>query len=180
MSEGRAAFDVAKPVNATSSGFKTVIHFYETSIVSFNAGHFQVQAIRIRHSACCHQQVRSGNTFGLPLLLDFKSNASVRLADSLGIRVQKDLDTVLSQDFFEFLCDVRVLAGQQLVASMNYRDVAAEAAEKLPKLHADIATAQHKEVLSRNGTLSRPSSLPQEVSLPAYTSGVSAGGGGAI
>jgi hypothetical protein len=134
VSEGATALDVAERINAASSGFEAVIHFYEASIVGFNGSGAQVQSVRIRHSACCHKQVRSGNSLDLRLPLDLNLNPLLRLAHPLGLGVQQNLDAVLPQDFFKFLRDLRVLAGQQLLARMNNRDAAAEASEKLPKL----------------------------------------------
>ena len=64
-----------------------------------------------------------------------------------GVGLQQDLDAVLAQDVGHRVGHVGVLAGQQPLAALHDRHLAAEAAEHLAELQADVAAAQHEQVL---------------------------------
>src|ERR1019366_5579970 len=86
----------------------------------------------------------------MALLLDLQSNAAIRLAHAIGIRVQHDFDSVLLKYLGDFFRDVGVLAVKKLAPGLDNGHATAEAAKHLPKLQADISASKDQQTL-RNG-----------------------------
>ena len=62
------------------------------------------------------------------------------------MRVQQETNAFGFQGFRQFGGHVGVLAGKDLAAAVDDRDLAAKAPEHLAKLQADVTTAQHEQV----------------------------------
>src|ERR1035437_633108 len=86
----------------------------------------------------------------MALLLDLQSNAAIRLAHAIRIRVQQDLNSVLLKYLGNFFRDVGILAIEQLARGLDNGHAAAEAAKHLPKLQADVTASENEQML-RNG-----------------------------
>src|SRR5262245_22402642 len=61
--------------------------------------------------------------------------------------LQQDFNAIFLQDKRHGLGYVRILAGEKLSASLNYRDLAPKAAEHLSKFQSDVASAQDDQML---------------------------------
>src|ERR1019366_47131 len=97
-----------------------------------------------------NQQMRTGERSRMALLLDLQSNAAIRLAHAIGIRVQHDFDSVLLKYLGDFFRDVGVLAVKKLAPGLDNGHATAEAAKHLPNLQADISASKDQQTL-RNG-----------------------------
>src|SRR5947209_6863230 len=150
MRERRPALDVAECVDGASRSFEAVVYLDEAAIVRFNPSRRKAQGVRVRRSPCGDQQMRTGQSGRMAVLLDLQLNAPVNLSDMNRSCLQQDLNTVLLQDLANFSRDVGVLASQQLASRLNNRYTTAEAPKQLSKLQTNVATAQDQQVIGNN------------------------------
>src|SRR5436190_23168504 len=141
MRERRPALDVAECVDGASRSFEAVVYLDEAAIVRFNPSRRKAQGVRVRRSPCGDQQMRTGQSGRMAVLLDLQLNAPVNLSDMNRSCLQQDLNTVLLQDLGNFSRDVGVLASKQLASRLNNRHTTAEALKQLSKLQTNVATA---------------------------------------
>jgi len=71
----------------------------------------------------------------------------------LRVGFQHQLYAVLAKQLGHFVCDVRILAGKQLLVAVHDRHPAPEAPKHLGELEADIPAAEHKQVVRHRGKL---------------------------
>src|SRR6266487_2898746 len=140
MRERRPALDVAECVDGASRSFEAVVYLDEAAIVRFNPSRRKAQGVRVRRSPCGDQQMRTGQSGRMAVLLDLQLNAPVNLSDMNRSCLEQDLNTVLLQDLGNFSRDVGVLASKQLASRLNNRHTTAEAPEQLSKLQTNVAT----------------------------------------
>ena len=62
----------------------------------------------------------------------------------------QDFDAVLSKDVRNLACDVRIFLGYELLAALDDRDAAAEAAEHLTEFKADVSASENEEMLGKD------------------------------
>src|SRR5207237_10771055 len=116
-------------------------NFTQAAIVHVKPCSGKVQSVRARRSPGGDQQMRSGQSGRVAVLLNLQLNAPVNLSDMNRSCVQQDLSPVLLQDLANFSRDVGVLTSQQLAGRLNNRHTTAEAPKQLSKLQTYIATA---------------------------------------
>ena len=63
------------------------------------------------------------------------------------LRLEHRIDPILAQDLADSIRHVRILAGHEARSALDDGDLAAEATEHLAELEADVAAAQHQEVI---------------------------------
>src|ERR1019366_317086 len=114
-----------------------------------------------------NQQMRTGERSRMALLLDLQSNAAIRLAHAIGIRVQHDFDSVLLKYLGDFFRDVGVLAVKKLAPGLDNGHATAEAAKHLPKLQADVATSKNQQMLRNSVHLHDGSAVEKGYGLQA-------------
>jgi hypothetical protein len=64
-----------------------------------------------------------------------------------GLSAERDLDPVLAKDVRHGVGDIRVFSGKQARAALDHCHAAAETAEHLAELQADVAASEHDVVV---------------------------------
>src|SRR5437667_6096573 len=171
VSEGGTALDVAQGPDARDVRLQAAIDLDEPALVGLDSCLVQVQLVGAGLPSGSDQQVRADERGRTIAPVDREAYAAVftfrggtfrggtfrggtfrggtfrdGLLDAGCVRVQQETNAFGFQGFRQFGGHVGVLAGKDLAAALDDRDLAAKAPEHLAKLQADVTTAQHEQV----------------------------------
>src|SRR6516164_9358135 len=83
----------------------------------------------------------------LSLTAYLQRNNSAGLLYASRVRFEKNHDVILPQYFCDFVCNIRILAREQLLPRVNDGHLATEPPEQLLEFKNDTATTENKEVI---------------------------------
>ena len=155
VGEGRAAGTLARGPHVGRGGLQSLVDANVAARVELDPGLFQPNAIGVGSAAGGHEDVGAGDRFLRAAGADANVDGLARTAaDFEHLGLQEDIDPFIAQQLFDRRGNIGVFAVEQLLAALNDRDAAAEAAHGLRELQADVAAANDNQVLGQASRLS--------------------------
>jgi hypothetical protein len=138
---------IAHCVDAGDIGLQFVVHDYVAARVSLDSRVVKTQVIGVGASPDCHQHVAADHRRAVLFAIDGYCYAVRVLGEADAIRTRTDGDPFAFKDCAHLFRNIRILTCNQPIHALDDRDLRAEAAVHLRKFEADIAPADHDEML---------------------------------
>jgi hypothetical protein len=142
VGEGAPAVAVAERPDAGDAGAQLIVDLDEPSLVRGDAGLVKAEVVDVRAAAHGNQQMRADNLGFAALDSEAHRDVLAPLGDRHALHAQAQVDAFALQDVGDGHGNVPVLARDQPRCHLDDGHLAAEAAENLRKLEADVAAAE--------------------------------------
>jgi hypothetical protein len=150
MGELRAAGALAHRPDPGHRRLEPLVDRHVAARTEFDPGELEADPFRVRRAAGGHEHVGAAENPLARRRPDMELHPFPGVAlDRPRLGTEDHVDAILCEDRLDRLRDIRILAGHELRPVLDHRHPAAEAAESLREFHADIATAEHDQVLGQ-------------------------------